>query len=543
MLAPASLDNNPVFEALSYVWGDATVRKPVHVGGQVFNVTANLESALRALRQEDVSRTIWADAICIDQTNVAEKNHQIPLMGRIYSQASAVLVWLDNPTMCMRKSFEWMESQTKGLDRKKEENDTLSRKTNRERLEFSAACHGFSHIFLHTYFHRMWTFQEYHLARTDPVFVCGKLAFRASSLVAGKQRAIEQARTHLWGNETPWGLNDVDLELDAELQKQWEQDQEWERNQNPRLAHEVTGGHGFRESDLLTLLEATSSRRCTDPRDRIYALYGLCPAAAEAVPADYNRPVGKVRHEIMVHLMQQKIFSLAGALESFWLNENRFDSIPRCPSWVPDFLGDRTDMAQLAKPDFYVTHRNLHDSVLEGMYEDPLPTLTGHDMGILRLSGRILGECRVLHRFDRDDDDRVVSEIESLKQSTGSYDFLAPSTSGLPPDCRLQSVLEAHVPKGSNFEEKLSALRGKTIFLTPRGQPGISVGSMQDGDIIVVSLFLVRPVVLRLDQHSNGRLYRMVGLGYVEGLMNDEFFDQELGKVVLSQGYERFDVV
>lgn len=34
------------------------------------------------------------DAVCIDQNNIEEKNQQVQQMGRIYSGAQSVLVWL-----------------------------------------------------------------------------------------------------------------------------------------------------------------------------------------------------------------------------------------------------------------------------------------------------------------------------------------------------------------------------------------------------------------------------------------------------------------
>jgi hypothetical protein len=37
---------------------------------------------------------LWIDQICINQSEVREKNHQIPLMSRIYSQCTYVIAWL-----------------------------------------------------------------------------------------------------------------------------------------------------------------------------------------------------------------------------------------------------------------------------------------------------------------------------------------------------------------------------------------------------------------------------------------------------------------
>jgi hypothetical protein len=39
-------------------------------------------------------RTIWVDAVCINQENEEEKGHQIQSMARIYGQANRVIVWL-----------------------------------------------------------------------------------------------------------------------------------------------------------------------------------------------------------------------------------------------------------------------------------------------------------------------------------------------------------------------------------------------------------------------------------------------------------------
>jgi hypothetical protein len=37
---------------------------------------------------------LWADAVCIDQSNVHERTEQVAMMGAIYSGASCTLVWL-----------------------------------------------------------------------------------------------------------------------------------------------------------------------------------------------------------------------------------------------------------------------------------------------------------------------------------------------------------------------------------------------------------------------------------------------------------------
>lgn len=66
-----SLDDNPTYEALSYVWGDASLRKWICLKDANFDVSKSLEVALRHLRHEDSERVMWIDAICINQLDNA----------------------------------------------------------------------------------------------------------------------------------------------------------------------------------------------------------------------------------------------------------------------------------------------------------------------------------------------------------------------------------------------------------------------------------------------------------------------------------------
>ncbi|KAF2246905.1 heterokaryon incompatibility, partial [Trematosphaeria pertusa] len=94
-LFEASLDEKPTFEALSYVWGDPQSRKRIRCSGKNLSVTRSLALALNRIRNPTTSRIVWADAICINQNDVEERNHQVRLMREIYTRAKRVLVSLD----------------------------------------------------------------------------------------------------------------------------------------------------------------------------------------------------------------------------------------------------------------------------------------------------------------------------------------------------------------------------------------------------------------------------------------------------------------
>lgn len=86
------------YEALSYVWGVLVFPRETQVCGEVFiPLTRNLYDGLRRLRQSDSARTLWIDALCIDQGNLEENRHQVAYMGRIFERASqdVCMAWRD----------------------------------------------------------------------------------------------------------------------------------------------------------------------------------------------------------------------------------------------------------------------------------------------------------------------------------------------------------------------------------------------------------------------------------------------------------------
>jgi hypothetical protein len=98
MLRVVPLQHAPRYEALSYNWGDLSNMETITVDHQEFKVTRNLETGLRRLRHSDRPRVLWVDAICINQNDITEKSIQVPLMGKLYTEASSVVVWLGGAT-------------------------------------------------------------------------------------------------------------------------------------------------------------------------------------------------------------------------------------------------------------------------------------------------------------------------------------------------------------------------------------------------------------------------------------------------------------
>lgn len=102
------------YTAISYCAGDPTDTKPILVNGVRFNVFANLAHALDITRDfwtktfPSTECLLWADQICINQSNLTERSHQVGFMRRIYSSAAQTLI-------CLSTSHPHQEDETNTL--------------------------------------------------------------------------------------------------------------------------------------------------------------------------------------------------------------------------------------------------------------------------------------------------------------------------------------------------------------------------------------------------------------------------------------------
>jgi hypothetical protein len=126
-LVEVTLDKHPVYDALSYVWGDPKIQATLQIEGASLKVTTNLELALRYLRLVDKPRTIWVDAICIDQSNIEERNRQIGIMKGIYSSCAVDLVWIGESNKDTQRAIDTV---------KRMKSQNLQRLTNRGMKNF-----------------------------------------------------------------------------------------------------------------------------------------------------------------------------------------------------------------------------------------------------------------------------------------------------------------------------------------------------------------------------------------------------------------------
>jgi len=98
-LSLVSLDCEPAFEALSYVWGKPNQSRSIFVNDTKFQITENLYKALMRIRRLTEKRILWVDQACINQIDNNERGQQVALMGNIYGNSLRALLWLgDDPS-------------------------------------------------------------------------------------------------------------------------------------------------------------------------------------------------------------------------------------------------------------------------------------------------------------------------------------------------------------------------------------------------------------------------------------------------------------
>lgn len=89
--------DNGNYKALSYCWTREPPTRTIHLNGHVVRVRPNLYNYLEVdgnNYRDGSPRYLFVDALCINQNDMAERSHQVRLMGRIYRDAELVVAWL-----------------------------------------------------------------------------------------------------------------------------------------------------------------------------------------------------------------------------------------------------------------------------------------------------------------------------------------------------------------------------------------------------------------------------------------------------------------
>jgi hypothetical protein len=306
------LESEPVYNALSYTWqfdGDQWQRqlarfrnerpsRVIQCNGKRLNIMPNLYNALLQVRQIRCDMQIWIDAVCINQSDIDERNNQVNMMQRIYGGALSVFVWLGKSTWNSKRGLEFIQTLPNcppdGLYL--DSNATCSPKVcpySRREICW-ATYYTVNELFARSWFHRTWVIQEVILARDiefwlgrhciDPGTIQNGLRWvkEATLVVQRNSDRVSVASVGYW-----WRTRFQGCILMLETRRQYQRCQE----QDKLMAFE----------DALKL-----SRGClvSDPRDKIFGILSISKDRNTVVPKiDYRKPAVEIYIDCVMSLM------------------------------------------------------------------------------------------------------------------------------------------------------------------------------------------------------------------------------------------------
>jgi hypothetical protein len=222
------------FDALSYVWGSSETSHTIYLDGWKIPVRTNLWSFLKEFRSRENSKTLWIDAVCIDQSNLAERSIQVQQMGNIYSAARRVLSWLGKADSKSESAMTFIHNESRGAQSMNFEPDAATRQ-------------ALAHWSEGSYWQRTWIVQEFILAR-DLVLLCGQSSLELRSLVSFYMRLEKTFSSNTWSG---FLRSPAATLLQQRMQR------------------------ASADRSLSTLIINNQATQCSDPRDRVYAMLGL----------------------------------------------------------------------------------------------------------------------------------------------------------------------------------------------------------------------------------------------------------------------------
>jgi hypothetical protein len=251
-------------QALSYEWGFPSPNDPtILIDSENIITWKNLYDALLHIRLPNQDRRLWIDAICINQSDVLERNHQVHLMGSIYGRASHVIAWLG----LARNDSDL------GMDFLREWNHNGHTSHVWDSRLGTVELEAISYIATRSYWRRMWIIQETQLA-SQLSLQCGTKSVPANALSSYRYRIKGNREANISSR-----LGTADTPADFPLQ------------QREKCLD------GFPQSNLgpwLTWAVAQESL-CTEPRDIVYALLGVAADCHSGmIEPDYTKPIEKV---------------------------------------------------------------------------------------------------------------------------------------------------------------------------------------------------------------------------------------------------------
>ncbi|KAK5729793.1 hypothetical protein LTR17_011659 [Elasticomyces elasticus] len=533
-----SLDDMPVYNTISYVWGDPSKTSELDICDKRLSVPLNTALALRRMRLDDVVRVLWIDAVCINQRDIHERGQQVSIMGDIYRRSVGNLIHLTDDHIMGERAIRLASQIDK--EARAETNDwedflamlhsedgNIRNSVRKQRQDLDYEVLWF--LMRIPWFRRLWIFQE---AVVSPSNICylGIVSCPLGLLL----RAVKWLDYTIQLSRSPGMIESSGMAC-LKILADW--------------ADPVLDGYHYLKahSDHFRIL-VTNARAFerSEPRDGVFAVLGILEEPIGIVP-DYTKSIQAISQEA-TRLILQKANNL-NALDRIHHEEDPGNGC----SWVLSF--DRSS-DPATKPYSHVVSNltaswgltrptkleedsgNAETIVLEGYQTDSvfsttpvctadtydLPSSFGHwfyhaatKLGdsaeteqetLAKIAQAITEDRHIEGDFATAEDmDAVTAYLSALMRSQRN---LEPTTGGQGYDQTLHDL----------FTEAESHCRfvyvcWRRLFRTTSGRIGLGPKVARPDDIVTVMRGGPHPCVLR----SHGEEYQFVGTAYVHDIM------------------------
>jgi Heterokaryon incompatibility protein (HET) len=340
MLSNVSLNDDLNYTALSYTWGDSSNTCPITVNGHCVQVRVNLANAFLHIRKLDEDVVIWADALCINQDDISERDHQVFQMKDIYMKASKTIIYLgnDNGGYVCYSALNFLQSKSDWI---KETNSELYSNLNNA-VSFRGGLDDVELAVLERpWFRRVWVLQELVVSK-NPFVQCGS---RSTTWDDFCKVVLLEKRVHdRYGDS--WRKRALYDYVRDMFEARWAFILSNSLHNLIQPWYHIAGQTKGNRSDILSMLERGRRLSASEPRDKVFALLGISTGidtTDKYLAIDYAKPISEIYMSLATYMIER-----ASSYDIFShvtdVSNEEDDGLPHyeelygsslLPSWVP----------------------------------------------------------------------------------------------------------------------------------------------------------------------------------------------------------------
>lgn len=373
-------DEKHGYTALSYVWGAHEASHIIWFGTLLLRIRPNLDSALRNLRRRDRSIRLWVDAVCINQNDLLERNHQVQQMRDIFSAASETIIYLgpQDGGNTGHSAWNFLERHSSwALDENRNIDHNTAARLNEHLIYFRGDLKDVElDVLSRSWFRRLWVFQEAVVSRSLSV-QCGN---RRISWDDFCEILLLSSRLHDRYGFSFEDNHKLDIVRDINIsRREYLRHHGLERFLPPWQLPE-TFGPSQGVMDILAMLSRARYLEASDARDKIYGLVGIStgintdePRFAIDYRLNYRDLYIRFARNYIEATKSYDIFSYIDAATESLMNFQSSQSVPLFPSWVPNWhyqrylsCGSNRTILETLPPETTTAKKARQDRVSDG---------------------------------------------------------------------------------------------------------------------------------------------------------------------------------